>query len=81
MRSSTEVRYSKVAVWKKMLHWETCEVGKVEETYCEEEKEKRNSQGKDPPQKEKPGRGPKNLSRASGKMASSEEVEGKEVEK
>ena len=31
-----------------MLHWGICEVGKVEGTYCEKEKEKGNSQGKDP---------------------------------
>ena len=31
-----------------MLHWGTCEVVRVEGTYCKEEKEMRNRQGKDP---------------------------------
>ena len=70
---------------KRMLHWGTCK--RLER--------QRNSQGKDPrifdgnrqvgdlstPQSKQPGKGPKNLQRTSGKVASSEEAKGEEVEK
>ena len=34
--------------WKKMVDWGTCECKWDERAFCKEEKEKRNSQGKDP---------------------------------
>ena len=43
--------------WKRMLHWGTCEGERVEGTICKEEKEKRNSQGKDPRTFEENGQG------------------------
>ena len=55
---------------KRMLHWKTCEGEKVEgiDSKKEERKDKQ------------PGKGPKNLQRTSGKVASSEEAKGEEVE-
>ena len=66
---------------------------KIEGTCCEQEKEKRNSQCEDPrtfdgssqggdlstPKANSQGKGPKNLQRTSGKVASSEEAKGEEV--